>query len=82
MEIGDGLRPYLARREPAYDRKRDRPLELVQRLVRRAGACHGTYAAVGQFERIAFAQAPSVALETITPKELPIRRMATFMQAL
>ena len=58
MEVGKDLRAYLVRRELTDDRERDRPLELVQHLVRQAGARSRTDTARRHLELIAFTDTP------------------------
>jgi hypothetical protein len=58
MKVGQNLRAYLVRRELTHDRKRDRALELVQRLMRQAGARSGTDTACRHLELIAFTGTP------------------------
>src|SRR5215217_383416 len=55
MKVGQDLGAYLVRREPTHDRERDRSFELVQRLMRQAGARSRADTARRQLEMIALA---------------------------
>ena len=60
MEVGQDLRAYLVRRELTHDRECDPPFELVQRLMRQAGARSRTDAARRHLELITFAGTPGL----------------------
>src|SRR5882757_3146587 len=58
MQIRQHLGPDFPRRKATYNRKSDRPFELIQRLMRKAAASRGSNAALGEFQMIALTDTP------------------------